>query len=265
MEKITIFHAKKTTNKTPHSPYDDNTFVFETYEAKTNLELYSVMVSHFVLNIPLEKLEKPTRTFRRKANLEPYYGKCLNYMILDIDHVKTEFDKQTILEYFKDYRVILGESKSYNGINNFNMKGIIFCDCIPFENAKLALSTIHHDLKDICNIDESVARKASLNAPILKSNIFLNNEDGILLKFVKKEAIEHINEVKAEYIGETPSNGALNCQKQFDKRRKLPNKTREPISQASTYKCTHAHGATRIRTFDQLDAAERDCSKNNDS
>ena len=202
MEKITIFHAKKTTSKTPMSPYDDNTFVFETHEAKTNLELWSVMVSHFILNIPLENLDKPTRTFRRKANLEAYYGPCLNYIVLDIDDVTSEFDKQTILEYFKDYKVILGESKSYNGINIFNMKGILFCDCIDFADAKMALSVIHHDLKDICTIDESVTRKASLNAPILKNNIFLNNEDGILLKFEKKAAIEHINEIKKEYIGE---------------------------------------------------------------
>jgi hypothetical protein len=202
MESITIFHAKKTTNKAPMSPYDDNTFVFETHQAKTNLELWSVMVSHFILNIPLEKLEKPTRTFRRKANLEPYYGECLSYMILDIDDVKSESDKLTILEYFKDYRVILGESKSYNGISNFNMKGILFVDCIDFKDTKTALSAIHHDLKDICTIDEAAARKASLNAPILKNNVFLNNESGKLYKFVKQEAIQHIDEIKKEYIGE---------------------------------------------------------------
>ena len=201
-EKITIFHAKKTTNKTPMSPYDDNTFVFETYEATSNLQMYSVMVSHFMLNIPLEKIDKPVRTFRRKANLEQYYGDCINYFILDIDDVKSEFDKQQILEYFKDYKVILGESKSYNGINNFNMKGILFIDCVDFKDAKTAISVIHHDLKHICTIDEAVTRKASLNAPILKNNIFLNNEEGALFKFVKKDAIEHINEVKKEYLGE---------------------------------------------------------------
>lgn len=201
-EKITIFHAKKTQNKTPLSPYDDNTFVFETYEATSNLQMYSVMVSHFILNIPLDKLTKPIRTFRRKANLEGYFGECFSYFILDIDDVKSEFDKQQILEYFKDYKVILGESKSYNGINNFNMKGILFSECIDHKDAKTALSVIHHDLHKLCKIDESVTRKATLNAPIMKNNIFLNNEEGILFKFVKKEAIEHINDVKKEYVGE---------------------------------------------------------------
>jgi hypothetical protein len=201
-EKITIFHAKKTTSKAPLSPYDDNTFIFETYDATSNLQMYSVLVSHFILNIPLHKLEKPTRTFRRKAYLEPFYKECVDYFILDIDNVKSEFDKQKILDYFKDYKCIIGESKSYDGISNFNMKGILFTECIDFNHAKMALSVIHHDLKDICVIDESVTRKASLNAPIMKNNVFLNNEDGILFKFVKKEAVEHINEIKKEYIGE---------------------------------------------------------------
>lgn len=201
-EKITAFYAKNTQSKLPISPYDDNTFVFETFSADSNIGLFSIMVSQFILNIPLLKLEKPVRTFRRKANLESLYDKYITYIILDIDGVKSEFSKQEILEYFKDYKVILGESKSYNGIDNFNMKGILFTEEIDIDDAKLALSAIHHDLKDICVIDESVTRRASLNAPIGKNKVFLNNEDGIRFKFIKKAAIDHINEVKKEYLGE---------------------------------------------------------------
>ena len=202
-EKITVFHAKKTDSKTPLSPYEDNTFIFETYTATSNLQMYSVLVSHFILNIPLHKLESPVRTFRRKANLDQFYHHCSSYFILDIDNVKTEDAKQKILDYFKNYKVILGESKSYNGINNFNMKGILYTECIDFRDNKMALSVIHHDLKEYCSIDESVTRKASLNAPIKKNNIFINNETGERFKFIKKEAIEHINEIKKEYIGES--------------------------------------------------------------
>lgn len=201
-EKVTIFHAKKTTNKTPMSPYDDNTFIFETYETQSNYDIYSIMVSHFILNIPLEKLPRASRLFRRKVDLEKYYTETIKYFILDIDGVKSEFDKQKILEYFKDYRVILGESRSYNGIDNFNMKGVLFTEEIDFRDAKLALSVLNHDLKDLCIVDESVTRKASLNAPMLKNKVFLNNEDGILFKYVRKEMQEHINDIKKEYIGE---------------------------------------------------------------
>lgn len=201
-QKITIFHSINTSSKTPISPYNDKTFIFETYEAETNLQMYSIMVSHFILNIPLGKLSKPTRTYRRKLNLEQYYDKNINYIVLDIDDVNSEFNKQKILEYFKEYKVILGESRGYNGIDNFNLKGFLFTEDIDIKDGKLALSLIHHDLKDICTIDESATRKASLNAPILKNKIFLNNEEGILFKFVKKEAIEYISDIKNEYIGE---------------------------------------------------------------
>lgn len=199
-EKITLFHSKKTISKAPMSPYDDKTFVFETYETSSNYEMFSIMVSHFILNIPLTNLKEATRTYRRKAYLEQYYPETINYFILDLDEVGSEFDKQKILEYFKNYRVILGESRSYNGIDNFNMKGLLFSEDIQIKDAKLALSALHHDLKDLCVVDESVTRRASLNAPILKNNVFLNNEDGILFKFVKKELSEHINDIRKEYV-----------------------------------------------------------------
>jgi len=200
-EKVTIFHAKKTSTKKPWSPFDDNTFIFETFEAKTNLELYSVMVSHFILNIPIH-INKPIRTFRRKVNLEKYYDDCISYVVIDLDNIKSEYDKQIILEYFKDFKCIIGESKSYNGINNFNLKGILFTECVSSNDLKPILSMIHHDLKDHCVVDEAAGRRATYNAPILRNNIFLNNEDGERFKYTKKEAIEHINEVKKEYIGE---------------------------------------------------------------
>ena len=201
-EKITIFHSAKTFTKSPISPYNDNTFVFETFTVKSNFEAFSILVSHFILNIPLTKLSKPIRTYRRKQSLEPYYDDYVTYIIIDIDNVKSEFNKQKILEYFKEYKCIIGESRSYNGIDNFNLKGILFTEKIAIKDIKHVISKIHHDLKDICVIDESVCRKASLNAPILKNKILLNNEDGIRYNFVKQETIDYIEQVKSEYIGE---------------------------------------------------------------
>lgn len=206
--KLTVFHPKNTKNKNPWSPFDDNTFIFETYEPRNNLEMYAAMVSHFILNIPIN-ISKPIRTFRRKANLEQYYSKKINYIILDIDDVTSEFNKQKVLDYFKDYKVVIGESRSYNGIDNFNMKGVLFTEEIEISDIKLAISSIHHDLKDVCTFDESVGRKASLNAPMLKNNVFLNNEDGILFKFVKQEALEVIDNIKKEYVEHISKGGDI--------------------------------------------------------
>jgi hypothetical protein len=199
-EKITVFQAKKESTKIPFSPFDDKTFVFETYTTTSHLQMYSVMVSHFILAIPLDKLTAPIRTFRRKTNLEQYQDTTSNYIILDLDNVKSEEAKKSIINYFKDFKVILGASRSHNGINNFRMKGILFTESIDLDDMKMAISQIHHDLQDWCEIDESVVRKVSYNAPILKNDIFLNNEQGKLFKYNKKEAKEHIDIVKKEYI-----------------------------------------------------------------
>ena len=198
-EKITVFDSKTTHSKIPISLFGDGTFVFKTYEATSNSQMYSVLVSHFILNIPLN-ISAPMRTFRRKVNIEQYYDADITYIVLDLDKVLTEENKQKILAYFKDYKVILGESKSYNGINNFNMKGILFTEKISLADAKTAISVIHHDLKKYCLIDEASIRKTSLNAPILRNNVFLNNENGKRFEFSRKDAVEHINDIKKEYI-----------------------------------------------------------------
>ena len=204
MTKLTVFHAQGFANsKVPLSPFDDKTFVFETYDVNTNLDMYRVMVKHFVLNIPLSKLEQPVRTFRRKANIGQFYGDTANYIVLDIDEVTSKESKHKILDFFREYRCILGESKSYNGINNFNLKGLLFTEDIDLNDLKLAVSQIHHSLKDYCVIDESVARRVSFNAPILRNNVFFNNETGNLFKFDKQTAQEQIHAVQKQYHGDT--------------------------------------------------------------
>jgi hypothetical protein len=204
MNHITIFKAKNQSGKSPYSLYDDNTFVFETYPVDDIFKMYSVMVSNFILNIPLEKLEKPIRTFRRKDQLKNYYAETVNYIILDIDQVNNVKDMEKILDYFKDYKTIIGASRGYNGIDNFNLKGILFCEDIKINDLKIAISSIHHDLKDYCKMDESSARMASLNAPMGKNKVLLRNDKGTLYKFKKIDAITRIEEIRAEYV-ETPS------------------------------------------------------------
>ena len=72
---VTTFNAKQTDQKFAWSPYDDCTFIFTTYKLAEldNLRMFNILVSNWVLNIPLSKLTSPTRTFRRKENLEQYF------------------------------------------------------------------------------------------------------------------------------------------------------------------------------------------------
>lgn len=198
-ELITIFESKSKTYKTPISPFGDKTFIFETLIATNNLEMYSIMCSNFILNIPII-IPKPIQSLRQKSELEKYYGKTVSYIILDIDDVKSEFDKQVILEHFKNYKCILGESRSYDGFSNFNIKGILFTEETPIDEVKNVLAELTMELQQYCKIDEAAARKPSLNAPMLKNNVFINNEDGIRFKYIKKENIEKINDIKKQYL-----------------------------------------------------------------
>ena len=198
-ELITIFESKSKTYKNPISPYGDKTFNFETLVTTNNLEMYSIMCSNFILNIPLI-LPKPIRSFRRKTDLSSYYAKTVSYIIIDLDEVKSEFAKQVILEHFKNYKCIIGESRSYDGFSNFNMKGILFTEDIPIDEVKNVLAEFTMELQEYCKVDEAAARKPSLNAPMLKNNVFINNEDGIRFKYIKKENIEKINDIKKQYL-----------------------------------------------------------------
>jgi len=195
---ITVFNAQRTNDKHAWSPYYDKTFVFKTYKIDTydNVGMYDILVSYWVLNIPLEKITEPIRTFRRKEALEPFLCDKVTYFILDIDKVKTKEHKDKIIEYFSSYKCIIGESKSYDDTTNFNMKGILFLEPIDLKDAKSAISNLNHDLKDYCEIDEAVVRIASLNAPIGKNKILLNKD-----KILYRCSFEtRINKVQDGYI-----------------------------------------------------------------
>lgn len=210
-EIITIFDSKSKTYKTPISPYDDKTFTFRSIVCTSNLEMYTLMSKNFMLNIPL-LISEPHRSYRRKSDLEEYYNKTVSYIVLDIDEVKSEFNKQMVINHFKNYKVILGESRSYDGYSNFNIKGILFTEDIPIDEVKNVIAELTIELSEYCKIDESAARRPSLNAPMLKNNVFINNEDGIRYKYIKKENIEKINEVKKQYLSKISDSFDLNIE-----------------------------------------------------
>ena len=172
MYKITKFTSKKTSGKRAISPYDDLTFDFETLNINTKEDLFRVLVNEFVLNITLD-LQEPLRTFRRKANLNSYYPKKVDYVIIDADHVKTKQDQIEILKYFKKFNCILGESRSCNNVDNFNIKGFLFIEPLEIKYLKSLLAKLQDDLSKFCELDPSPARKAALNAPINKYKILL--------------------------------------------------------------------------------------------
>ena len=199
--KITVFNAEYFENsKFPISPSKDKEFVFTTYEVETPRQMFQVMVNNFILNIPLN-LEKPIKTRRKIKNLKNYIPEELSYVILDIDDVNTAKDMNEIIEFFRPYKCILGESKSNNGIDNFRLKGILFIEPISLRNARVLISQIHHELKHLCEIDEAVTRRTSLNAPIGKMKILLES-NGPKYEFNLKNAQNIIDQHKNSYIND---------------------------------------------------------------
>ncbi len=195
--KVTIFHAD-TKNKIPYSPFGDKTFVFETLEVNSNLDFFNVLASRFILNIPLN-LPEPVRTYRRKNNLDEFYFDSVDYLILDIDDVYTKKAKDSIIEFFKEYNVILGASRSYNGIDNFRMKGVLLTEPMSFLECKRVLKNLQLKLKDFCTFDEHVGRKTTLNAPMLRNDVFFNNETGRLFSVEETPEVSKIDVVKSSY------------------------------------------------------------------
>lgn len=195
---VTVFNAQRSNDKNAWSPYYDKTFIFKTYKIDEydNLGMFNILVSYWTLNVPLEKITEPIRTFRRKENLSPFLGTKLTYFVLDIDKVYTLKHKEKILEYFSEFKCILGESTSHDNKTNFNMKGILFIEPIDIGDAKAAISNLNYDLKEWCDIDEAVVRIASLNAPIGKNKVLLNKD-----KYLFKCTFEtRINKVEDGYV-----------------------------------------------------------------
>lgn len=169
---VTRFKSKDTSSKIPISPYDDYTFDFETIDCSLE-QISRLMTKDFVLCTPLASLGT-IRLKRRKSELNDKVSPHLDYLIIDLDNVKSKSSLDETLRYFSQFKSILMESRSYNGVDNFNVKGLLCCD-LDVKYAKFALSKIHRDLEEICDLDESMARSVALTAPIHKYQVLLNN------------------------------------------------------------------------------------------
>lgn len=167
--KVTVFGSKKTQSKIPQSPFDDNTFEFETKNVNSIKEVYSFLTRNFMLNIPLHRNIK---TYRRKRDLKDYFVKKIEYLVIDIDHVKSISDKELVLKFFRelDYSCILGESR-----NPLNLKGILEIQPCTQKQAKGIIDQINEKIKEYGDFDYSVLGYGTYQAPTLKFEILHEN------------------------------------------------------------------------------------------
>ena len=220
MYKITIFNSQKTSGKKPISPYGDETFDFRTIEVNEPMDLFRILSKEFILNISLD-LKEPTRLRRRKQDLEKYYPETTNCVIIDVDHIASKANQLEILKYFKKYKCILGESRSCNNIDNFNLKGFLFIKPIELFKLKPLLEQLHDDLAKYGDIDMAPSHKAKLNAPMNKVVILLESNEPeyeftLRLKNVSKKSFECMTDIPKDLdLSEVDSIDKL-CLKVFE-------------------------------------------------
>lgn len=204
---MTLFDAIDTPNKFPQSPTNDNRFTFKNIQVNSNEDFFKYMVKNYILNIPLVGLTKPIESFRRKNDFKEYFPEYCNYFILDIDKVKSKSDQNKIIKFFKEYKVIIGESRSHDGISNFNMKGVLFCEDIHIDELKYVLLSLNEEINEglnndslICEIDPCPSRRATYNASIDKMKIIINNENSPLYQFDRSLIKQQVSTIKNSYI-----------------------------------------------------------------
>lgn len=171
------------------SPFNDNTFEFRTIEISSHFQFLYRIGKNFILNQPFKEIGV-VRSTRRISSLKKLYEETLNYIVIDVDDVNSKANMLKVVEYFKDYKCILGESYSYDGVNNFRLKGILFCEDGSFKEIQTSLQKIESDLKEYCKIDTSRGFIPSYNAPSKKAKPILNNEHG---KLWKHERFTHVS------------------------------------------------------------------------
>ena len=193
---LTLLNGIENPKKAKHiiSKYDDDTFIFANQTAPDLRSMFMIMTNQFVLSQPLN-IPEPMRMHRRTSSLEPYAFKKIKNIVLDLDKIETKEDYFETIEYFKNkgYSCILGKSRSWNGADNFNMKGIMR---VSFENnqdvIKTALTQLQIELGSRCKADLSVGVITSYQAPSNSKQIVYYNENG--KKFTDKNV--HIESVK---------------------------------------------------------------------
>lgn len=177
MIKMSVFTSDFTSSKIPRSPYGDKTFDFETVEC-TLRESLVVLKNNFTLNRNYT-FPKTTRIRRTKKDLAKYMDERLSYIILDFDCVKTEYARNKILSKLRemDYRYVIGTSRSNNGIDNFNMKGVMEVSGL---NTKASVAFILQEIKThmfrYCKVDISASNPAAYQAPTIMGEELDYNE-----------------------------------------------------------------------------------------
>ena len=223
--KITIFNSKTTRSKVPVSPFGNREFIFEPKKVEDIKEVYNYLTQNFILNIPLTK---KVQSRRRGNELNDFFIKKLEYLIIDIDHIKSFSDRELCIKFFRDnnYCCVIGESR-----NPLNLKGVLKVDT-TLDKSKLILDEINEKIKNYGDYDYSVIGKATYQAPTYKYNILYENLSGITYPTPDVKDFKKINTGNTDNFL-IPKNIQEICKNEFMKRGYNFHETKENLIQVS--------------------------------
>ncbi len=196
---ITNFSSSFTSSKVPSSPFGDNTFIFETVKVSP-AEFLEQLRNEFTLNRNYN-FKKPTRLRKTIRELKENLNKTLEFLILDLDNIKSKYAENQIIQFFKDndYFVGLIPSRGYNGINNYNLKGFILANGTNNKaSLKAILEEINQGIYIYCKVDSSVIIESYYQAPTYSTGIKLYQEGNYIPSFHLKEEIKQHIEIELD-------------------------------------------------------------------
>ncbi|EAL4082719.1 hypothetical protein DFW61_10255, partial [Campylobacter coli] len=162
-------------------------------EVQTTYQAFQLLVNNFCLNIALD-LKGPSKSRRLKTDLEPHIIKTFDHLLFDFE-CRSEFNKNMALDYFKSTQCTVGQSRSYDGVNNFNLKGIIKTAPMSLKELKVLQAKIQKELSDYGKYTTDTLRITYYTAPLNKDNILLDNPNGSALMPVGSNITDYYNNI----------------------------------------------------------------------
>jgi len=198
MEKIlfTVFESS-TKSKTPTSPFDDKTFIFNSIEVPMD-EVPFLIENFYYLNRGFNIKNK--RLKRTRETLEKHLVEPIQFIVLDVDKVYNIAARDKVILTLTEENIpfVLCKSRSYDENTNFNMKGVFFVEGHNNTNGILEfLYKIQRKIGNVAEIDLSVSRIGALQAPTLQENslIFqtLDNPKPYI-RYIEKQEFQTIHQ-----------------------------------------------------------------------
>jgi hypothetical protein len=180
---ITVFNGQGNT-KIPFSNYEDGSFIFVNTKSETLREAYSYIQSNYSLSIPLN-LTEPTRMFKSRVDIAKHSAERVQNITILLTDINSKYKLDEVLDFFKhkNYACIIGNSNTYDGINDFSVQVLLKVNFLIQEDTiKNALMILQSDLGELCKVDFYSSNITSVQPPSNNKNILLCNEEGKILK-----------------------------------------------------------------------------------